>query len=90
MTAHDPADPKGLIAESFEIEGVGLAECRTIFLDWAMSLPEELKPAQAARRMISRHQGKPRDHPMQEVLREALREGGRPVRRGGWKARRAT
>ncbi len=90
MTERDPADPKGLIDESFEIEGIGLAECRTIFLDWALSLPEDMPAARAAPRLVERHQGKPRDHPMQEVLREALGERARPARRGGWKARRET
>ena len=36
----DPDDPKGLIRESYRMEGIGSAECRSIFLDWALSLPE--------------------------------------------------
>ena len=31
----DPDDPKGLIRESYRMEGIGPAECRSNFLDWA-------------------------------------------------------
>ena len=32
------ADPKGLVRESYNIDGITLGECRSIFLDWALSL----------------------------------------------------
>ena len=32
-------DPKALIYEAYRIEGITKPECRTIFLDWALSLP---------------------------------------------------
>ena len=32
-------DPRGLIYESYRIEGIRIEECRSIFLDWAMGLP---------------------------------------------------
>ena len=32
------ADPKGLVRESYAIEGISPGECRSIFLDWALSL----------------------------------------------------
>ena len=34
----DPNDPKGLIRESYRIEGIGPGECRTICLDWALGV----------------------------------------------------
>jgi len=34
-----PNDPKGLIYEAYRIDGITKPECRTIFLDWALSLP---------------------------------------------------
>ena len=34
-------DPKGLIREAYSIDGITKAECRSIFLDWALSLPLE-------------------------------------------------
>ena len=36
----DDLDPKGLIRESYRIAGIGEPECRAIFLDWAIALPE--------------------------------------------------
>ncbi len=39
MTDDALFDPKGLIRESFAIEGIGAPECRSIFLDWALGLP---------------------------------------------------
>ena len=33
------ADPKGLVRESYAIEGITHWECRSIFVDWALSLP---------------------------------------------------
>jgi hypothetical protein len=44
----DTADPKGLIRESYAIGGIGPAECRSIFLDWALSLGPGAAPAGAA------------------------------------------
>ena len=35
----DEADPKGLVRESYNIEGITLGECGSIFMDWALSLP---------------------------------------------------
>ena len=29
-------DPRGMIFESYNIEGISIEECRTIFLDWAL------------------------------------------------------
>jgi hypothetical protein len=31
-------DPKGLIFEAFRIDGITDAECRSIFVDWALSV----------------------------------------------------
>ena len=36
----DPLDHKGLIREAYRIEGITLGECRSIFLDWALSTPD--------------------------------------------------
>jgi hypothetical protein len=33
------ADPKGLVRESYRIEGITPGECRSIFMDWALSIP---------------------------------------------------
>ena len=35
----EEADPKGLVRESYRIDGITPGECRSIFVDWALSLP---------------------------------------------------
>ena len=86
--APDPLDPRGLIRESYRMEGVGEAECRSIFLDWAISTPfgpDGQGPA--IRALLLRHSGHP-GHPMSRVLRDGLDAPARTGRRGGWRARR--
>ena len=38
------ADPKGLVRESYRIEGITPGECRSIFMDWALSMT--MQPAE--------------------------------------------
>lgn len=76
-----PDDPKGLIHEAYRIEGITLGECRTIFLDWALSFAGDT--AQAVPRLLD---GRP-EHPMTDVLREAMAAPARSGRRGGRAAR---
>jgi hypothetical protein len=84
-----PEDPKRLVAEAYRMEGIGEAECRSILLDWALSLdgPSDA----AARRLLARarEEGCPPEHPMTALLRAAA-EGAPPARRrGGRRARLA-
>ncbi len=80
-------DPKGLIHDAFEIVGISGEECRSIFLDWALSLPEDTDTATAIRRLLNRHGGAPADHPMHVILSDGLSQSETPRRRGGWRAR---
>jgi len=80
--ALDTADPKRLIAESYRIEGITEPECRSIFLDWALSVGAE-PPADLIRALIDRHGAECPDHPMTRVLQEGLVAPRRPARRGG-------
>lgn len=79
------ADPKGLVRESYRIEGITPAECRSIFVDWALSLPIGLPVAEAAKLLIATY-ALP-DHPMTPVLSDALTAPPKPSRRGGRAAR---
>ncbi|MFV0360810.1 hypothetical protein [Tropicimonas sp.] len=79
----DGNDPKALIREAYLIEGIGEVECRSIFVDWALSLPAETDSAQALRVLIARHAEPAPDHPMSRVLREGLAEPRIKGRRGG-------
>lgn len=75
------ADPKGLIRESYAIEGITLGECRSIFVDWALSLPVGADIPVAATLLIA-HYAVP-GHPMTATLREGLVPAAPPRRRGG-------
>ncbi|OYX25285.1 MAG: hypothetical protein B7Z10_06855 [Rhodobacterales bacterium 32-66-7] len=75
------ADPKGLVRESYRIEGITPAECRSIFVDWALSLPVGVPVPDAARLLMATYAAP--DHPMTPVLTEALAPPPAPVRRGG-------
>ena len=82
----DAHDPKALIREAYRIDGITEAECRSIFVDWALSLTDTA-PDRAIPVLIARHAADP-DHPMTRVLRDALAAPERTGRRGGWRARR--
>lgn len=81
------ADPKGVIRESYRIEGITLGECRSILLDWALSLPEGVDVAAALSCLLDSH-GQP-GHPMTAVLTDGLASPPEPRRRGGRAGRRA-
>ena len=50
----DQIDPKGLIKEAYRIEGIGPGECRSILLDWALSLPDGVDQRAALQDMARR------------------------------------
>jgi hypothetical protein len=77
------ADPKGLVRESYNIDGITGEECRSIFIDWALSLPAVVDTPDCLRSLLA-HYGLPNpDHPMTKVLTEALVAPATPMRRGG-------
>ncbi|MFV1492581.1 hypothetical protein VWX97_16620 [Phaeobacter sp. JH18-32] len=80
-------DPKGLIRESYRIEGIGEGECRSIFLDWALSLPDGVDSRVATIALVEQLAAVHPDHPMTVVLREGQEAADRPRRRGGWRSR---
>ncbi|MGH1576944.1 hypothetical protein [Planktotalea sp.] len=84
MLKGDEFDPKGLIAEAFNMEGITPAECRSIFLDWALNLQGDSRAAIEV--LLKRHAHS--DHPMTEVLTEGLGTNLRAKRRGGWRSRK--
>ncbi len=85
--SNDPNDPKGLIREAYRIEGITLPECRSIFLDWALSLPSDRDQQQALITLHSAYVAQDGDHPMSQVMQEGLEAAKTPKRRGGWRAR---
>ncbi|QIE44741.1 hypothetical protein G5B38_03920 [Pseudohalocynthiibacter aestuariivivens] len=83
----DPLDHKRLIRESYRIDGIVAEECRSIFLDWALSLPQGQDTQAAIAVMLDRYGADNPDHPMTEVLRGGQQSAAQPRRRGGWKSR---
>ncbi|WP_170572199.1 hypothetical protein [Ruegeria atlantica] len=83
----DPNDHKGLIREAYRIEGITLPECRSIFLDWALSLPADRDQTQALTELHTLYAEQEADHPMTRVLAEGLKSAQAPKRRGGWRSR---
>ncbi len=83
----DPNDPKGLIREAYNIEGIALPECRSIFLDWALSLPNGQDQTQALSELHAAYAAQDPDHPMTQVISEGLQASQAPKRRGGWRSR---
>ena len=77
------ADPKGLVRESYRIEGITPGECRSIFMDWALSIPVGRSVADAVRVLIATYAAAEPGHPMSAVLVQALAQPDAPRRRGG-------
>lgn len=80
-------DPKGLIREAYRIEGISPSQCRSIFLDWALSLPAGHDTDAALNDLMALYEAESPDHPMSEVMRQGLTKMTNPRRRGGWRTR---
>ena len=87
MRKGDMNDPKGLIYEAYRMDGIAKSECRSIFLDWALSLPMEQDTGQTLRLLLVQYGEPTPDHPMSEVMREGMAGMCAPRRRGGWRSR---
>lgn len=85
MRKGDALDPRGLILESYRIDGITYGECRSIFLDWALAIEGDMRAGIVA--MLERYGGAHPDHPMTAVLQEGLAKAETPRRRGGWRSR---
>jgi hypothetical protein len=79
----EEADPKGLVRESYAIEGISAGECRSIFMDWALSVPLSVDTLGALRALLAHYSIDRPDHPMSGVLTAALTPAAAPRRRGG-------
>ncbi len=80
-------DPKGLFREAYRIEGLDASQCRSIFLDWALSAPMDFDTDAALSTLLAQYGPQFPDHPMTQVLRDGLSGDARPKRRGGWRSR---
>lgn len=87
-TAADIWDPRNLVREAYRIEGITLADCRSIFLDWALGLGAGQEGPAGAAALLGHYADEPTDHPMSVVLREAVDGQATARRRGGARGRR--
>ncbi len=83
----EEADRKGLIRESYAIDGITDGECKSIFVDWALSVPAGVDTADALRAVVAHYALERPDHPMSLVLTQALMPADTPRRKGGRAAR---
>ncbi|WP_238705016.1 hypothetical protein [Parasedimentitalea marina] len=81
-------DPKSLMNDAYHIDGITPSECRSIFLDWALSLPAGQDSASAIHVILAKYGATNPDHPMTEVLHQGLQAAAKPTRRGGWRGRK--
>ena len=81
------ADPKGLVRESYAIDGITAAECRSVFMDWALSLANGAEVGPPLAVLIAHYGALWPDHPMTQVLHEGAAPAPEPRRRGGRAAR---
>ena len=87
MTTIDEADPRGLIRESYRIEGITEGECRSIFLDWALSVTDGTATGPLIQALLDHYGPKAEAHPMTGVLAAGLKGAAAPTRRGGRRGR---
>ena len=80
-------DPKNLIAESYQIEGITSSECRSIFLDWALSIPLENDSTLLISKLLIYYQNQSEDHPMTLLLSSSLELKGENRRTGRRRSR---
>ena len=82
----DASDPKNLIREAYRIEGITDGECRSIFMDWDLSL-RDADPLPHIKTLLTRYGTDAPDHPMTVVLKLGLDQAPVAKRRGGRAAR---
>lgn len=82
----NPIDPRGLIRDAYSMAGISAPECRSIFLDWALEPRKEWALHQAAVELAAHYAPQFPEHPMTEILQEAMTaQTTAPKRRGGRK-----
>jgi len=65
-------DPRGLIFESYRMEGIRIEECRSIFLDWALGVASDTDMRAALFALRDEYALNHPDHPMSAIINEGL------------------
>lgn len=76
-----PEDPRGLIQEAYRIDGISAEDCRTIFFDWAVGVPDGQDALDHIKGLHAHYGTLHPDHPMTGVLTEGLSTLAKPRRR---------
>ena len=84
----DDSDPKGLIRESYRIDGITPGECRSVFMDWALSLAVGADVKARLTHLIAIYAQSEPQHPMSAVLHEGLTLPAAEARRRGGRSAR--
>ncbi|MGB0634602.1 MAG: hypothetical protein ACPGKG_03300 [Paracoccaceae bacterium] len=79
---YNQLDPKKLIAESYKIVGITASECRSIFLDWALSIPLDSDSRLMALELFDHYNQVDKDHPMTLLLKSSSNKTKRRTRVG--------
>jgi len=79
-------DPRGMIYESYNIQGISIEECRMIFLDWALEAAK-IDMTNDLMNLLKEYEYKNLSHPMTLVIKEGLKKVNNTGRRGGRSAR---
>ncbi|KAA2316802.1 hypothetical protein DL237_01660 [Pseudooceanicola sediminis] len=83
----DATDPKALIREAYRIEGIDDPECRSVLMDWALSLDDGQDQKAALEALMEQYGRHAPDHPMTALLKDGLRSLTPMGRRGGSRGR---
>jgi hypothetical protein len=81
-------DPRGLIFESYRIDGIVTEECRSIFLDWALGLAIGTDMQAALQELADEYADRFPDHPMTAIIAEGLARAAVPTGRRRGRSRR--
>lgn len=84
---YEQIDPRGLIEDSYRIEGISAPECRSIFLDWVLGVGQTADLHAHINELLAIYASAAPDHPMTAVLKDGLAPATTSKRRGGRKAR---
>ncbi len=76
-------DPRNLISDIYAMETISKSECRTVFLDWVLGLPEDADVQNYMKMFHDQYSSTHPDHPMTEIFREGIEQKNRRRARKG-------
>ncbi len=66
------ADPRGLFRDGFAMENLSDSECRTIFLEWAMTLRDDVDMVHSLGVLHAHYQSEYSEHYLFKLITEGL------------------